>query len=55
MTRDPRAYLADVIEAGQAIQDAVNGISKVDNTLVWGVIQSHLKPLRAACIALTAE
>jgi hypothetical protein len=54
MTRDPRAYLADVIEAGQAIQNAVTGISKVDNTLVWGVIQCHLKPLRAACIALTA-
>jgi uncharacterized protein with HEPN domain len=28
---------------------------KVDNTLVWGVIQSYLMPLRAACIALAAE
>lgn len=27
MTRDPRAYLADVIEAGKAIQDAVAAIS----------------------------
>lgn len=27
MTRDPRAYLADVIEAGKAIQDAVATIS----------------------------
>ena len=27
MTRDPRAYLADVIEAGIAIQDAVATIS----------------------------
>ena len=27
MTRDPRAYLADVIEAGTAIQDAVSAIS----------------------------
>lgn len=25
---------------------------KVDNTLVWGVIKSHLKPLRAAFFAL---
>ncbi len=30
MTRDPRAYLADVIEAGIAIQDAVATISLDD-------------------------
>ncbi len=30
MSRDPRAYLADVIEAGKAIQDAVATISFED-------------------------
>lgn len=28
---------------------------KVDNALVWGVIQSHLKPLRSACMALASD
>lgn len=28
---------------------------KVDNTLVWGVIKSYLKPLRAACFALATD
>ena len=28
---------------------------KVDNTLVWGVINSYLKPLRAVCIALATD
>lgn len=55
MRRDTKAFLIDVVEAADAILAAVNGISKVDNTLVWGVIQSYLKPLRAACIALAAE
>jgi uncharacterized protein with HEPN domain len=112
MRHDTKAFLIDVVEAADAILDAVNGISlddycssrlirssverefiiigeeltnlsrlngelfsrienapriisfrnkltheyvKVDNTLVWGVIQSYLKPLRAACIALAAE
>ncbi|NDC36348.1 MAG: DUF86 domain-containing protein [Synechococcaceae bacterium WB9_2_112] len=30
MKRDPRAFLSDVIEAGRAILDAVNGISLDD-------------------------
>ena len=75
MRRDSRAFLMDVVEAADAILDAVNGIDldenapriisfrnkltheyvKVDNTLVWGVIKSYLKPLRAVCIALATE
>ena len=109
MKRDPRAFLNDVIEAGQAIMEAVDGISlddyensrlirssverefitigealkqllqcdqallteiqqspqiisfrnkltheydRVDDALVWGVIQKSLSPLRATCSAL---
>ncbi len=112
MRRDTRSFLIDVVDAADAILDAVNSISlddycssrlirssverefimigealtnlsrqncelfsrienapriisfrnkltheyvKVDNTLVWGVIQSYLMPLRAACIALAAD
>jgi uncharacterized protein with HEPN domain len=112
MRRDSRAFLMDVVEAADAILDAVNGIDlgdycnsrlirssverefiligealtnpsrlngklfskianaprvisfrtkltheyvKVDNTLVWGVIKSYLKPLRAACLALATD
>ena len=112
MRRDSRAFLMDVVEADDAILDAVNGIDldeycnsrlirssverefiiigealtnlyrlnnelfakienapriisfrnkltheyvKVDNTLVWGVIQSYLQPLRSACVALAAD
>ncbi|WP_341882125.1 HepT-like ribonuclease domain-containing protein [Synechococcus sp. UW140] len=86
MRRDIKAFLIDVVEATDAILEAVNGIKlddycnsrlirssverefiisfrnkltheyvKVDNTLVWGVIQSYLQPLRSACVALAAE
>lgn len=71
MRRDSRAFLMDVVEAADAILDAVNGIDldeycsfrnkltheyvKVDNTLVWGVIKSYLKPLRAACMVLASK
>jgi len=112
MRRDTNAFLIDVVEAADAILEAVNGIDfddycnsrlirssverefiligesltnlspiksdlfakienapriisfrnkltheyvKVDNTLVWGVIKSYLKPLRAACIALATD
>ena len=112
MRRDSRAFLIDVVEAADAILEAVNGIDlddycnsrlirssverefiiigealtnlsrlnnemfsrienasriisfrnkltheyvKVDNTLVWGVIQSYLQPLRSACVALAAD
>lgn len=111
MRRDSRAFLMDVVEAADAILDAVNGIDlgdycnsrlirssverefiiigealtnvsrlngelfskientpriisfrnkltheyvKVDNTLVWGVITSYLRPLRSACMALAS-
>lgn len=109
MKRDPRAFLVDIVDAADAILDAVQGISlddycnsrlirstvereftiigealnnhsrvepewfttieqapriigfrneltheydKVDNAVVWGVIQGSLQPLRAACLAL---
>ena len=112
MRRDTKAFLIDVVEAADAILEAVNRIDlddycnsrlirssverefilsvealtnlsrqnqemfsrienasriisfrnkltheyvKVDNTLVWGVIQSYLQPLRSACIALAAD
>ena len=112
MRRDIKAFLIDVVEATDAILEAVNGIKldvycnsrlirssverefiiigealtnlsrlnndlftriqnaqriisfrnkltheyvKVDNTLIWGVIQSYLQPLRSACVALAAE
>ena len=112
MRRDTKAFLIDVVEASDAILEAVNGINledycnsrlirssverefiligealtnlsrlnnelftkienapriisfrnkltheyvKVDNTLVWGVIQSYLQPLRSACVALAAD
>ena len=98
MRRDIKAFLIDVVEATDAILEAVNGIKlddycnsrlirssverefiiigealtnlsriisfrnkltheyvKVDNTLVWGVIQSYLQPLRSACVALAAD
>jgi len=113
MRRDSRAFLMDVVEAADAILEAVNGIDvddycnsrlirssverefiiiigealtnlfrlnselfskienapriisfrnmltheydKVDNTLVWGVIKSYLKPLRAACLASATD
>ncbi len=32
MKRDPRAFLSDVIEAGHAIQTAVDGISLDDDS-----------------------
>jgi len=34
MRRDTKAFLIDVVEAADAILAAVNGISKVENTLV---------------------
>lgn len=112
MQRDPRAFLVDVVEAADAIRDAVRGISldqyqtnrllrsaverefiiiaealtnlsrldtdlfsnvsqapriisfrnkitheytKVDNVLVWGVIHTHVEPLRAECAALLGQ
>ena len=112
MRRDSRSFLMDVVEAADAILDAVNSIDlgdycnsrlirssverefiligealtnlsrlngelfskienapriisfrnkltneyvKVDNTLVWGVIQSYLQPLRSACMALVSD
>jgi len=112
MQRDPRAFLVDVVEAADAIQDAVREISldqyqtnrlvrsaderefiiiaealtnlsrlnpdlfskvsqapriisfrnkitheytKVDNALVWGVMYTHLEPLRADCVELLSH
>ncbi|MGA1498525.1 MAG: DUF86 domain-containing protein [Steroidobacteraceae bacterium] len=42
MTRDPRAYLADVIEAGKAIHDAVATIS-LDDSCSSRLIRSALE------------
>jgi uncharacterized protein with HEPN domain len=112
MQRDPRAFLQDVVEAADAIAEAIEGVSlenyldnrmirssverefiiigeaftnlsrldpelfaciehapriisfrnklthqyaKVDNVLVWGVIQAYLNPLRTACWQLACR
>ena len=48
MRRDSRVLLMAVVESADAIADR----DRVDDGLVWGVIQKSLSPLRATCSAL---
>jgi uncharacterized protein with HEPN domain len=48
MRRDTRVLLMAVVESADAIADR----DRVDDALVWGVIQKALSPLRATCSAL---
>ena len=61
MRRDSRVLLMAVVESADAIADrefitigeALNHeYDRVDDALVWGVIQKSLSPLRATCSAL---
>ena len=65
MRRDSRVLLMAVVESADAIAEAVEGVSfdnkltheydRIDDAIVWGVIQSYLQPLRSACLALAAD
>lgn len=48
MRGDSRVLLMAVVESADAIADR----DRVDDALIWGVIQKSLSPLRATCSAL---
>ncbi len=58
MKRDPRAFLSDAIEAGQAILEAVNGLSLDDygnSRLIRSSVEREFIIIGAALTQLSAQ